>query len=231
MNARVQERRKKNSHENRLFKNWAKINWQDRLNIKLYFSHGLSTGRKNFSRKNNRATHPTSENLSPQISYGCRDQRLIFILDLLASLPVTKVHVLSSLSLKQVIFKALKYPDEKKTSPSLLIHDLPTIPNISWEQRHFYDLDHFNVWRSVSLKMSIYGQKDPIWISTCWEGFIFLLLNGVKMGHRSTLEELESSFPHFPRKTKARNINAQFFFLSYPYKNNIAYLNFFWTIV
>lgn len=47
-------------------------------------------------------------------------------------------------------------------APSLLIHDLPTIPNISWEQRHFYDLDHFNVWRSVSLKMSIYGQKDPI---------------------------------------------------------------------
>lgn len=45
------------------------------------------------------------------------------MLDLLASLPVTKVRVLSSLSLKQVIFKALKYPDEKKTSLSLLIHD------------------------------------------------------------------------------------------------------------
>ena len=123
MNARVQERHKKNSHENRLFKNWAKINWQDRLNIKLDLSHGLSTGRKNFSRKNNRATHPTSENLSPQISYECTDQRLIFILDLLASLPVTKVHILFSLSLIQVIFKALKYPDEKKTSLSLLIHD------------------------------------------------------------------------------------------------------------
>ena len=97
-------------------------------------------------------------------------------------------------------------------APGLLIHDLPTVPSISWEHRHFYDLDHFNVWRSVSLKISIYGQKDPIWISTFWEGFIFLLLNGVKIGRRSTLKELESSFPHFLRKTKARNINAQFFF-------------------
>ena len=111
--------------------------------------------------------------------------------------------------------------------PGLLIHDLHTIPSISWEHRHFYDLDHFNVWRSVSLKMSIYGQKDPIWISTCWEGFIFLLLNGVKMGYRSTLKELGPSFPQFPRKTKARNTNAQFFFLSYIYKNNIAYFKFF----
>lgn len=47
-------------------------------------------------------------------------------------------------------------------APGLLIHDLPTVPSISWEHRHFYDLDHFNVWRSVSLKISIYGQKEPI---------------------------------------------------------------------
>lgn len=89
-------------------------------------------------------------------------------------------------------------------APGLLIHDLPTIPSISWEHRHFYDLDHFNVWRSVSLKMSIYGQKDPIWISTCWEGFIFLLLNGVKMGHRSTLKELGSSFSTVSKENKSK---------------------------
>ena len=70
MNARVQERHKKIHMKIGFLKIRAKINWQDHLNIKLYFSHGLSTGRKNFNRKNNRATHPTSENLLPQRIYS-----------------------------------------------------------------------------------------------------------------------------------------------------------------
>lgn len=42
MNARVQERHKKIHMKIGFLKFWAKINWQDHLNIKLYFSHGLS---------------------------------------------------------------------------------------------------------------------------------------------------------------------------------------------
>lgn len=45
----------------------------------------------------------------------------------------------------------------------LLIHDLSTKPSISWEQRHFYDLDHINVWRSVSLKnVSLWPKRSCV---------------------------------------------------------------------
>lgn len=58
--------------------------------------------------------------------------------------------------------------------------DLSTIPSIYWQQRHFYD--HINLWRSISLKSVSYGPEAPVYIKTCWEGCICLLLNGVKMG-------------------------------------------------